>query len=573
LYGVNGATITCAPNGVPDSCETAADCDFDGLPNFCEIQGGSPDLYGVVGATVTCAPNGVPDSCENAADCDSDGLPDFCEIQGSAPDNYGVAGTTITCTPNGVPDSCEPVPDCDRDGIPDFCEIQAGAPDTHGVATCTPDGIPDVCQPTPDCDDDGIPDFCEILAGATDCDQNGVPDTCQPDCDNDGVADPCEDDCNMDGTPDDCQTLPDCNGNGIPDVCDLQQPGAQDCDSNGVPDECQTDCDGNMIPDVCDIALNPQLDGDGDGQIDSCACQPRHRREPGSLLLFPEYDNRQTALTLYTVTNVHPNTTVDVHFIFIDSQTCLEFDFTRRLTAKDTITLRTRAVNPSTGQGFAYAYATETTTGRPIAFDFLIGQLLAIDGITALGYSVNAVAFKGIGEGGYTDVDDDGNRDLNGIEYSEAPDQILIPRFLGQSEDLQSELVLVALSGGAQFTTTLAFLAYNDNEEALSFQHSFQCWERIPLLDLNSLFGNAFLQRSTVQNPLEIIGMPTRESGWIRIEGKDATSANHIIKDPAFYAVLIERTGVYKVADLPFELCSQANGSLWPEGLDGDNND
>jgi hypothetical protein len=230
-------------------------------------------------------------------------------------------------------------------------------------------------------------------------------------------------------------------------------------------------------------------------------------------------------------------------------------------------------VNPSTGQGFAYAYATETTTGRPIAFNFLIGQLLAIDGVTALGYSVNAVSFKGIGEGGYTDVDNDGNRDLNGIEYSEAPDQILIPRFLGQSDDLQSELVLVALSGGAQFTTTLDFIVYNDNEEPLSLQHPFHCWERINLLDLSGIFGNLFLQRSTNQNPLEIIGMSSRESGWIRINGKDAQSLTTIIKDPAFYAVLVERTGVYKAADLPFELCSQTNGSLWPQGLDGDNGD
>jgi hypothetical protein len=528
------------------------------------------DHYGVNGTTITCVPDGIPDSCQSVPDCDRDGIPNFCEIQSGAADHYGVVGTTITCVPDGIPDSCQPEPDCDTDGTPHFCEIQSGAADHYGRTTCVPDGIPDICQPERDCDNDGTPDRCEILAGAPDCDHNGVPDTCQPDCDGDGLADACENDCNGDGVPDDCQNLPDCNANGIPDVCDLAQPGASDCDHNGVPDECQIDCDGNGIADVCDIAANPGLDGDGDGQIDDCSCIPRHRREPGSLLLFTEYDNRAAARTIFTVTNVHPSTTVDVHFVFIDSVTCQEFDFTRRLTAKDTVSLLTRAVNPSTGQGFAYAYAVEVSTHLPIAFDYLIGQLLSIDGVAALGYGLNAVSFKGIGDGHYTDVDHDGRRDLDGIEYSEAPDQILIPRFLGQSENLSSELVLVSLSGGAAFTTTLDFLIFNDNEEALSAQHVFHCWERVNLLDVSAAFGNTFLQRSTQQNPIEILGMPSRESGWIKIDGLTAESSTSLIEDPAFYAVLIERTGIYAAADLPFELCSQTNGSLWPHGPFGD---
>jgi hypothetical protein len=260
-----------------------------------------------------------------------------------------------------------------------------------------------------------------------------------------------------------------------------------------------------------------------------------------------------------------------VHFVFIDSVNCQEFDVTRRLTAKDTLSFLTRALNPNQTQGFAYAYATDTATHEPIVFDYLIGQLLSIDGVTAVDYSLNAVAFKGIGDGHLTDVDHDGRRDLDGIEYSEAPDQILIPRFLGQSEDLTSELVLVSLSGGAAFDTTLDFTIFNDNEVALSQQHTFHCWERIHLLDLSSAFGNSFLQRQTDQDPLEIVGMPTRESGWIKIDGDIASSTTSKIMDPAFYAVLIERTSVYAAADLPFELCSQTNGSLWPLGPNGDN--
>jgi hypothetical protein len=79
------------------------------------------------------------------------------------------------------------------------------------------------------------------------------------------------------------------------------------------------------------------------------------------------------------------------------------------------------------------------------------------------------------------------------------------------------------------------------------------------------------LQRATDHNPLEIVGLPTLASGWIKIDGLIASSTTTKIMDPAFYAVLIERTSVYAAADLPFELCSQTNGSLWPLGPNGDN--
>ena len=380
----------------------------------------------------------------------------------------------------------------------------------------------------------------------------------------------CETDCNADGIPDECQTLTDCNANGVPDVCELAQPGAVDCNSNGILDECEPDCDGNGKPDTCDIAQNPAIDSDGNGLIDLCECKPLHRREPGSLLLFTEYDNRETARTILTVSNIHPSRSIDVHFVFIDSMTCQEFNFTRRLTPKDTISMLSKQVNPSMGQGFVYAYAQDIPTGKPAVFDFLIGELFSMEGVTAMSFGLNAVAFKGIGDGQFTDLDNDGHRDLNGFEYSEAPDTILIPRFLGQAADVSSELVLVGLTGGGSFATTLDFLIYNDNEEPFSSQYTFTCWARVPLSSINGAFGNEFL-KTTAHNPNEILGLPQRESGWIRIDALQAVSVNKQIGDPAFYAVLVERNGIYAVSDLPFELCSQGNGSLLPIGPNGDN--
>src|SRR6185295_18681539 len=113
----------------------------------------------------------------------------------------------------------------------------------------------------------------------------------------------------------------------------------------------------------------------------------------------------------------------------------------------------------------------------------------------------NAVAFRGIGtkdepvpapDGTLNDDDGDGIRDLNGPhnalpEYEEAPDRILIPRFLGQTmrneggQYFRSRLILIALSGGPRFRTIIDVLGYNDFEQVQSSMYEFTCWDK-PLL-------------------------------------------------------------------------------------------
>ena len=186
--------------------------------------------------------------------------------------------------------------------------------------------------------------------------------------------------------------------------------------------------------------------------------------------------------------------------------------------------------------------------------------MMSINGIGTFNYAVNVVTFKGIGDGHLTDVDHDGRRDLNGIEYTEAPDRILIPRFLGQTASIQSELVLIDLTGGGAFTTTLNFVMFNDNEEPFSLQHSFTCWKRVPLLDISAAFANDFLS-GLESNSRNEIAAGRQEAGWIRTTERTATSTARRFTDPAFYAVLVERSGSFAVADLPFEYCSQTNGS------------
>ena len=136
--------------------------------------------------------------------------------------------------------------------------------------------------------------------------------------------------------------------------------------------------------------------------------------------------------------------------------------------------------------------------------------------------------------------------------------------------DARARSAAPALSGGAAFTTTVDFLVYNDNEEEFSLEHSFTCWQRIPLLAISGVFAQSFLHNATNDAPNEILGAQGNEAGWMRLDGDVATSSAATIYDPAIYAVLIERVASFGVADLPFELCSQPNGDLLATGLFGD---
>lgn len=319
-----------------------------------------------------------------------------------------------------------------------------------------------------------------------------------------------------------------------------------------------------------------------------CACHgpSPHYRRPGSLLLFPEFDNRQGDITVLTVTNTACTITtpnVNIEYKYIDKTNCSEFNRSATLTACDTLTVLTNVHNPQQEQGYVYVFAKDNL-GRPIVWNHLIGNLLVISGLEAFDYSVNPVAFRGIGsgtgiaqpDGTLTDLDGDANLDLDGYEYEQAPDTITIPRFLGQDNPgkggdglVRSQLILIALSGGSQFSTTIDCLLYNDNEEAFSFEHTFYCWEKPYLRDLSFAFNNNFL-KTTNHDPNEILGAPQRESGWICCDGAFASSTQESIEDPAFYMVLVERVGGFGVADLPFECGTQRNGALLPRSLFGD---
>ena len=301
------------------------------------------------------------------------------------------------------------------------------------------------------------------------------------------------------------------------------------------------------------------------------------RNDPGSLLVFPEVDGRPGRMTFLTVTNTNGDPqdgTVSVHFNDVDGETCLKHDALEVLTPYDTVTVISGAHAPSTQRGFCFAYA--RAGAAAVDFDHLTGQVMILDGLLASEYSLNALVFQGLtGAGNPTDVDGDGIRDLNGVEYQAAPDQIAIPRFLGQyppgmNVGFGEDLVLIGLTG-TKFTTSVDFLVFNDNEEVFSASYTFDCWERVPLTQISGVFQNSFLANFTNHDPGEILGMPNFEAGWMLLDGGVASSTTTSVSDPAFLAVLIERERLSS-ADLPYTIGEQTNGDLLPTNLAGDGN-
>lgn len=349
------------------------------------------------------------------------------------------------------------------------------------------------------------------------------------------------------------------------------------------------DLDANFIPDAFEAQFLDDFDNPLVTPFTAGATSFWNVQEDGSVAQGPQSTWNGLTCTL-NVAGIAPGTHVNLYFDYIGADfdfdggvridnvrltggvstdlACLEFNRSHYLTPLDTLSVVTRAHNPSTEQGYCYVFA-KNAAGQATSFNHLIGTSLAIQAIDSSSYGINAVGFRSLaGPGQVTDVDGDDHRDLNGIEYEPAPGEILIPRFLGQRSADEGQLILLGLSGGTQFTTTVDFTVFNDNEEPFSAQRSFRCWDKLPLLGVSTVFSNDWLS-GTSQSPGESVGM--RETGWMRIVGALASSTITTIDDPAIYAVYIERlAGGRAVADLPFEVCSRS-GHLLPNGPLGDN--
>ena len=117
-------------------------------------------------------------------------------------------------------------------------------------------------------------------------------------------------------------------------------------------------------------------------------------------------------------------------------------------------------------------------------------------------------------------------------------------------DTFESELILLQVLGGPSTTTTVGFLAWNDNEQGFSASYSFQCWTRVRLLSISGVFGATFLHNSN-QDPSEVLGLPALESGWFEVHGVTALTPQGTTANPPVFGVLVDVFPV-SVAEMPF---------------------
>ena len=306
-------------DGVPNFFDL--DSDNDGIPDVIESGGVDSNGDGVVdgvdlnndgikdnlGATGLILLDSDGDSKPNYLDldADNDGIPDIKEVGGVDVDNDGKVDN-FTDTGNGFADVNDPskngvplistsadtnndgradsypVDNSDLDGVPNFMDVDSdndGITDTREIGGKDSNGDGRIDGFT-DANGDGLADSVTPLNGGIalllfDKDSDNAPDYLDLDSDNDGISDIIESsgialDPNNDGIVGPA-TFVDTDGDGLSNVVDANNGGTpgtnKDSDGDGVPNALDLDSDNNGVSDVFENGLST-FDNNKDGIID-----------------------------------------------------------------------------------------------------------------------------------------------------------------------------------------------------------------------------------------------------------------------------------------------------------------
>ena len=281
-------------------------------------------------------------------------------------------------------------------------------------------------------------------------------------------------------------------------------------------------------------------------------------REPGSVLVYPVVQSQLGTPAVFNVisvtnTNRAGSGETDVHFEYVNVSTsgspflfanCTIADRVETLTPADTLSVLTSCHNggasPSAANGYLVVSAMDPNAVDTYwSFNHLIGSEQYVSANGGM-FSLNAIPFNAEGaEGSDTDLDNDGRRDFDGLEYEGVADELYIDAYVGV---LGGNLALISMTGG-EFLTNVDFIIYNDDEFQLSAQYSFSCWTNTPLADISGFFTDAGLN-TTVNDTRELDincdGLDDVETGWAIVRPTTAlsiTSGN--INNPAVLGALV----------------------------------
>jgi hypothetical protein len=307
-------------------------------------------------------------------------------------------------------------------------------------------------------------------------------------------------------------------------------------------------------------------------------------RTPGSLLLFPEHHSSLldgvVAASFVSVTNVDRDPqegATAVRFIYVNgpaagsqADSADDFDLLERveyLSAADTFSVRTDCHDAAwEASGFLLVVAEDPGwPGRAWSFNRLVGSMCVV---TPQGGVVSSEALSlasPLPSGAATDLDGDGMLDFDGLEYEGLADRLLVPSALVNGGP---SLVLVSLTGGPSYVTTVRLDAFCDDGFPLAAMASFRVHRIAPLEELSPAFTPEFLAANTPSDPEEVDldcdGAQDAEAIWIRIDGVSASSGAQSVADPALVVSVAQgRDSGWASGDLAWESAErQFNGKF-----------
>jgi len=141
-------------------------------------------------------------------------------------------------------------------------------------------------------------------------------------------------------------------------------------------------------------------------------------------------------------------------------------------------------------QGIVFARVRDPETAAALSDDILVGSALVSDTNVGRSYSVEGVAFaagSGANNGDHVVT-------LDGVEY-ERPPASLRTTFRSGNGALETSLVLAVIDGrvGTQAPARMDLIFANESAQLFSRVFDFDCFEKIPLTDIDPRFERPFL--------------------------------------------------------------------------------